>query len=240
MITKTFREYNIPLAITDNIRNLFKSKLWRLGKCLSATGGKKRAQTLDGWKNSSWEFKVNKSEFTNLLESRKRKFEAQLYEETSKRQKLEQTVQQLSDKISSQTEEIAVLKEVNKNNSKALAETKKRYLTVKPWKECTRQQKYNRKKFLAQDVEEALDFCENKGFKPQSVEFQNIDTGEVDVLDVSTGSFSGKENFETTTTLDDKAHSLLYVKDKFSISDKAFHELTSIVPALPKSGQVKK
>ena len=214
--------------------------MWRLGKCLSATGGKKHAQTLNGWKNSSWEFKVNKSELTNLLDSRKRKFETQLYEEKSKRQKLEQTVQRLSDKISSQTEEIAVLKEVNKNGSKALAESKKRHPTVKPWKECTRQQKYNRKKVLAHDVEEALDFCENKGFKPQSIEFQNIDTGEVDVLDVSTGSFSGKENFETTKTLGDKAHSLLYVKDKFSISDKAFHELTSIVPALPKSGQVKR
>ena len=158
MITKTFRECNIPLVITDNIRSSFKSKLWRLGKCLSATGGKKRAQTLNGWKNSSWEFKVNKSELTNLLDSRKRKFETQLYEEKSKRQKLEQTVQRLSDKISSQTEEIAVLKEVNKNGSKALAESKKRHPTVKPWKECTRQQKYNRKKVLAHDVEEALDF----------------------------------------------------------------------------------
>jgi len=30
------------------------------------------------------------------------------------------------------------------------------------------------------------------------------------------------------------------VKDKFSISDKAFHELSSIVPVLPKFCQVKK
>jgi len=33
---------------------------------------------------SSWEFKVSKAELTNLLDSRKRKFEAQLHEETSK------------------------------------------------------------------------------------------------------------------------------------------------------------
>jgi len=43
--------------------------------------------------------------------------------------------------------------------------------------------------------------------------------------------FSGKENCEVTTNL---AHSLLYVKDKFSISDKAFHELSLITPILPK------
>ena len=46
-----------------------------------------------------------------------------------------------------------------------------------------------------------------------------------------------KENHETATN---SPHSLLYVKDKFSISDKAFHELSSIVPTLPKCGQVKK
>jgi len=45
----------------------------------------------------------------------------------------------------------------------------------------------------------------------------------------------------TTTSLDDRALSLLHVKDKSSISNKAFHELASIVPALlPKCGQVKK
>jgi len=120
-----------------------------------------------------------------------------------------------------------------------MAESKKRHSTIKPWKQCTRQQKYNRKKFLVHDVEEALNFCESKGFKLQSVEFQNANTGEVDVLDISTGKFCDKENL--TTSLDDRAHSLLYVKDKSSISNKAFHELASIVPALlPKCGQVKK
>ena len=116
-----------------------------------------------------------------------------------------------------------------------MAESKKR--STKPWKECTRQQKHNRKKVLAHDVEEALSFCEDKGFKPHSVELQNVETGEVDVLDISTGTFCDKENHETATN---SPHSLLYVKDKFSISDKAFHELSSIVPTIPKCGQVKK
>ena len=232
VITKTFCEYNIPLAITDNIRTTFKSKLWRLGKCLSATGGKKRSQILNSWKSSSWEFIVNKSEINNLLVNRKRKYETHLHEETCKRQKLESTVQELTDKISNRTklqEEIAALKEKNKTLSKTLAESKKR--STKPWKECTRQQKHNRKKVLAHDVEEALSFCEDKGFKPHSVELQNVETGEVDVLDISTGTFCDKENHETATN---SPHSLLYVKDKFSISDKAFHELSSIVPTLPK------
>jgi len=249
VITKTFCKYSIPLSITDNIRTTFKSKLWRLGKSLSATGGKKCAQLLNAWKSSSWEFKVNKSELINLLDSRKRKYEAHLYEESCKRQRLESTVQQLTDTVSNQTElltdnisnqtklqeKIAVLEEENKNLTKAMVEPKKH--PIKPWNDCTRQQKYNRKKVLAHDVEHALNFCEEKGFKAHSVEFQNVDTGQIDVLDISTGTFSGKENCEVTTN---SAHSLLYVKDKFSISDKAFHELSSITPILPKVGEVKK
>jgi len=69
---------------------------------------------LDSWKSSTWEFKVNVSEINNLLDSRKRKYEAQIYEETCQQQKLESTVQQLTDRISNQTqlqEEVATLKE---------------------------------------------------------------------------------------------------------------------------------
>jgi len=80
---------------------------------------------------------------------------------------------------------------VNKKNNNAMAESKKCHSTIKPWKQCTR---YNQKKFLAHDVEEALNFCESKGFKPQSVEFQNANTREVNVLDISTGKFCDKES----------------------------------------------
>ena len=38
----------------------------------------------------------------------------------------------------------------------------------------------------------------------------------------------------------DKVHSALYVKDKYALSDNAFHELTMISSDLPKSNQVKK
>ena len=31
VIRKTFSRYSIPLNITDNIRGIFKSKLWRMG-----------------------------------------------------------------------------------------------------------------------------------------------------------------------------------------------------------------
>ena len=44
----------------------------------------------------------------------------------------------------------------------------------------------------------------------------------------------------TSGSLNDKVHCTLYIKDKFSISDQAFHELSSIASDLPRSCQVKK
>ena len=71
-----------------------------------------------------------------------------------------------------------------------------------------------------------------------SVKLKNINTGNSEVLDISTGTFSDKENQVSDPV--DKVHSSLYVKDKYSISNQAFHELSAIVSDLPKSCQVKR
>ena len=90
-------------------------------------------------------------------------------------------------------------------------------------------------KKLAGKIENALSFCEEKGFKPCSVELQNVDTGDTKVLDISTGSFSNQVSDPVS-----KMYSSLYVKDKYSISDQAFHELSAVVSDMPRSYQVKR
>ena len=46
--------------------------------------------------------------------------------------------------------------------------------------------------------------------------------------------------FQLLQTVKDKACSALFVKDKYSISDQAFHELSMITPGLPSSSTIKK
>ena len=79
VITKTFTHYKIPLEITDTIRTTFKSKLHRMGKLLSGSGGKKRLRRLNEWKESVWEFKVGKAELNNLLRWRLEIFSNRLW-----------------------------------------------------------------------------------------------------------------------------------------------------------------
>ena len=79
---------------------------------------------------------------------------------------------------------------------------------------------------LAHEIEGALQItCKSRGFEAHSVELRNINTGNIEILDVSAGAFSDKENLLDNSDSDDKIYSTLYVKDKFSISDQAFHKI---------------
>ena len=62
--------------------------------------------------------------------------------------------------------------------------------------------------------------------------FVNEDTGDQEVLDVTTGPFSS--NVQQSGDFD-KAKFALYVKDKFSLSNQAYHELTLLSSDLPRS-----
>ena len=54
VIRKVFTHYAIPLSISDPIRMTFRSKLWRMGKCLSTIGGGiQREQKLKEWKGQT-------------------------------------------------------------------------------------------------------------------------------------------------------------------------------------------
>ena len=90
---------------------------------------------------------------------------------------------------------------------------------------------------MGDTIKTALSFCEPKGFEPKLVEIQNTDTKEIEVFDISKGTFSTTAN---SKVVKDKACSALFVKDKYSISDQAFHELSMITPGLPSSSTVKK
>ena len=151
IILKTFVHYSIPLVITPGIRTTFKRKLWRMGQCYSKLGTKNRSAKLEIWKNQDWEFSAKDSELKTQLIAGKRKAEVMLHEEVVKRQKLEQ--------------DIAILKSKD-NYQESVKRDKKSYLTTKNWNDCTRQQQYNRKKNLAENVRTALKFCDHKGFEP--------------------------------------------------------------------------
>ena len=128
VITKVFHHYEIPLYITDAIRAAFKSKLWRMGKCLATLGGPKRAQRIEDWKNSMWTFSVSSSEVCRQLHKRKCDVEELLSHEITKRQKIEEDVETLK-------EEVITLKELQRDGRDPSKRPRpKRRAQSKDWK----------------------------------------------------------------------------------------------------------
>ena len=84
---------------------------------------------------------------------------------------------------------------------------------------------------LSRGIQGTLSFCEDEGFRPCILEMENIDTGNHEILDINCGKYSKRE------TLVKDAHSALYVKDKYCVSNTAFHEL-SMLSNLPHSCEV--
>ena len=105
----------------------------------------------------------------------------------------------------------------------------------KQWTDYSRQQRHHKKKDLVTGIQAALSFCDDR-FRPCSVELENIDTGDHEVVDVQSGAFS--KPALPNGNRDDRLYSTLYVKDKYSLSNEAYHEL-SMLSDLPRSCQIK-
>ena len=229
VITKLFKKYDIPLKITDDIRAAVRAKLWRMGKLFSKLGGKNRQEQLDKWKDghdATWNFTVSGIEVNRQLLSKKRKLEEQLNEENAKRRKLEKEVSILTKTTKQQAKTISRIKTGRSETSRGSSS--------KLWTEYSRQQQHNKRKTLAKGIQGALSFCEDERFRPCTLLVENIDTGNREILDINCGKYSKQDE-----TVAKDVHSALYVKDKYCVSNTAFHEL-SMLSNLPNSSEVKK
>ena len=73
------------------------------------------------------------------------------------------------------------------------------------------------------------------GAASPNVEVENTDTGVHEILNLTTCSFNERKRSPSKNT--DTVRSALYIKDRFSISNEAYHEL-SMVSDLPQSCRV--
>ena len=261
VIKCTFAKYGVQLPITENMRASFKSKLWRMGQRISKLGSVKRRELLESWKSgrdSIWQLQVDAVMVNKELIKVKRKNEVSLAAETTKRHKLEQQLQKtqttLKEKVSKLETQIATaqaelkcatesndnLSKSNKRLAAAIAQgnhTKKRRVLSS----VSRQQQWVRKKQIHTDIRESLSFLESEGVHASSITLVHDETNDVEVLDIAQGTYS-KGSDDSMTTQDSDDYSLemvLYVKERFGLSNAAYHELSMVCRGLPRSWKMK-
>ena len=80
----------------------------------------------------------------------------------------------------------------------------------------------NSKRQLGDNIKTALSFCDLS----QNQLRYRTKKQKIEIFDICNGTFSGKETAANSKVVKDEVHSALFVKDKYLISDQAFHEIS--------------
>jgi len=97
--------------------------------------------------------------------------------------------------------------------------------STKSWSEYSQKHHYAKRKALRSNIQAALSFCEGECYQAISIQLENIETHSRDILNVQDGTFSEVKK-DSTATDEDRVRFALYVKDKFSLSDEAYHVIS--------------
>lgn len=182
-------------------------------------------------------FTIDPTEALRQLVTRKRQVEVQLENEVNKRHKIENDVKSL--KLEARSLQKVTRKQADTIFRLKMGRSEKgRGSSSKSWSEYSRQHRYAKKKTLGLRIQAALSFCEGDCYEPISVELENVETHSREILDVQNGTFLEVRK-DCSTSEEDKIHFALYVKDKFSLSDEAYHELSLLTKDIPRLYKIK-
>ena len=238
VIGKVFTHYHCDVVITDRLRTLFTVKLWRMGSSFQSYGGRGRAKLLEKWKITKWEVELKENEIISKL---KRKPDNMILQsDKSKFAKLEQDINVANKKLKEVTNQYKALQKSCKTLSATVKAKGGKTSTPKAtkkkaWVECSQQYQRKRRRQIAKDVQTALLFTQDENFKPTRVELMNKETGKVMCIDEN-GQIKKKENamLSDSDCNDKLIDQTLLVKERFNLSNKAYHEISMINSGLPR------
>ena len=233
VMVKLFNKYHCIVVITDRIRSIFSSKLTRMGKAIQARGGKERIKLLNKWKESKWVLELKGNEF--IVPNKKRKPDNPIIQSCKQRcEVLEKTIEETKLKLKEVSNKLESIEKSNKKLSKDINNRKR---STKPWSELSSQYQRAKKKQLSNDVFTSLSFLEDDHFEPVRCELKNKESGELICV---------RPNEKPTTVTEIPSNSeevlkkTMYVKERFNLSNQAYHELSMVNNSLPRSYAIQK
>ena len=233
VLTKIFQNYSVSpgAAASQTLRNRLSVKLWRMGKMLSKVGGPKRNKILCNWKTSDWSLIIDSPSLQRENDAAAEKLK-----------EMELRVREADQEVKKLQSEVRVLKQLNENSVTQSTSSRPGCRISKKWQDYSRQHKIVKKKQISADVTTALSSCKStKPLTPTTVHFATGDENESMVLDLNKGKFI---SHSSTTSMNNencnKSSAVLYVKEKFAISDRAYHEISLISHDLPRKNDLKK
>ena len=242
------------LIVNERILNVFKKKISLLQtafKKVNRLGGKSVKKLLDVWKNGKpYRFKIYYNELEAaslqqqnlLLKKGKRELETELVQEQVKRQKVEE---QLEEALQKADRKGSFYKKKFRQMASKIAKLQKNKNTRGPQKkkkftEYTRQHQARIRKQIKEDCQSTLSFLGLHNFIATKVEVFNSDTNQYETFQLVDDDIVFTDNIQELTDDDmDNINLWIYVKDKFNISNEAWHELSMKSKSIPNMYSIK-
>lgn len=226
IITKLFTKFHYDVIITDRLRSLFVSKLYRMGKSFHSLGGSGRSRMLNKWRGTNWSITLTEKEIVPFANKKGKKHTIVINSLKKKCDKLKENLKELNGKLKDVTNKLE--KSKKEVSRREISNKRKR---KKSWSEYSTKYKQKKLKLLAANVTQALKSTDND-FVYQQVQMCNSETGEVITFKNQDGKPIMKSKEEPYESEDCLVKKNLYIKEKYG---EAYHELAMTNPELPSS-----
>ena len=176
--------------------------------------------------------KARLSEEVARLQTEKEELEASASAVKADAIDMERKVHLLESELANEKEKVKglerqVLAEKNVNTPSSMNKKKR-----KSWDDCS-----SRQKKRIEDIKEKIVKVDDNDFEVTKITLWNKASGETKVVKTPAGHLQEKENREESSTV---ISQVLYAKDRYGISNTAYHELSMLNPSLPRTNQLNK
>ena len=226
ILTKVISSYShFQPVISERLRSVLRAKLWRMGKQIHPLNSKRRNAVFDKWKKITWNLVLKATEVRSALINNQVKLQQDLTKERELRTELESKVARLE-------EENATLQEQQSSLSTSEQVQSRKRKARKSWDEYT--PRHKRRK-LEEIKNTAIASLDDENLEVVSLEMRTKASGSKIVVNTT-----DHEEVVAESDKENTVKSILLVKDKYSISNAAYHELAMSEHSLPRSCQINK
>ena len=242
------------VTISDRIIQAFKTKLWALKQAMAqAKGGGPIKRLLAKWttgRYATWSFKIYYHELeaerlqqeNNCLRAEKRKLENDLDQLECKKAKIEDKLKEAVAKNQKTNEKFKKkFKAITRKLIRQQRRQRSRGSTAsKAFFEYSKRHQSRIRKQMVDDCEASLAFLGLHNFIATKVEVYNENNQQYETINlINEDEIDPSSDTETITNEEiDEINLLLYTKERFNISNDAYHELSMTCKDLPRSWKV--
>ena len=176
IIVKTFVLYRCDVIITDRIRAMFSSKLWRMGKAIRSFGGAKSNSLKEKWRLTKWKVEFDDHECVPYNVKNRKQENVLIMSALKRHSAIESELTEANKNLKDVTNRLRAIEKSQKTVIGSAVSSGHKAVKRKVWSDYSVQHQRKRRRQLQDDIKTALSFTENEGFKPLTVELVNTDT----------------------------------------------------------------